>query len=166
METLTKKCGKCKIVKSLEEFHRAPMSRLGRHSICKVCRCDVARIYAREHYIPQNNVGNKWGYRDTRAQMARRKGWPVADIDRLLKEKRCAICGIESQGNGRKLSWDHDHVTGHPRSVLCASCNAGLGHFRDDINLLRSAIAYLVLFSMPKPSIKVDLRVSTVPRTT
>lgn len=53
----------------------------------------------------------------------------------------CAICGLN--GGDRGLFLDHDHETGSFRGWLCHGCNAGVGHFRDDPDLLGRAIAYL-----------------------
>lgn len=38
---------------------------------------------------------------------------------------------------------DHCHITGKIRGFLCSNCNTGLGLFKDNINLLESAIKYL-----------------------
>jgi hypothetical protein len=52
---------------------------------------------------------------------------------------KCAICSIELD----KPVLDHDHTTGYVRAVLCEHCNKGLGHMRDNPELLRLAAAYL-----------------------
>lgn len=56
----------------------------------------------------------------------------------------CPICKKTTiPGLTSKVVCDHDHITGHPRAWICDSCNTGLGRFKDDINLLKSAIDYL-----------------------
>jgi hypothetical protein len=42
------------------------------------------------------------------------------------------------------LHVDHDHVTGAVRALLCFDCNAGVGKFRDDPTLLRTAGRYVL----------------------
>lgn len=60
----------------------------------------------------------------------------------------CAICKksestLDKQGNLANLCVDHDHISGKIRGLLCRMCNSALGKFKDDINLLNSAIQYL-----------------------
>ena len=58
------------------------------------------------------------------------------------QDGRCAICREPAAGD-LALAADHDHATGAMRGSLCSRCNNGLGSFRDDPELLRSAVAYL-----------------------
>lgn len=56
----------------------------------------------------------------------------------------CAICKLAiSDPRGYRPHVDHDHATKNVRGVLCNLCNVGLGGFRDNIDNLKSAIAYL-----------------------
>lgn len=55
----------------------------------------------------------------------------------IAQENRCFICGEES-----KLVVDHNHVTGIIRRLLCTNCNLGLGHFKDNPELLKNAANY------------------------
>lgn len=57
------------------------------------------------------------------------------------QEGGCGICG--QLPNGNRLAIDHDHGTGEVRGLLCQQCNTGLGSFRDNLELLKRAIAYL-----------------------
>ncbi len=58
------------------------------------------------------------------------------------QDGKCAICG--GPPGARALAVDHDHGTGQIRALLCTRCNIGIGGFRDDPELLRKALAYLV----------------------
>lgn len=61
-----------------------------------------------------------------------------------LQGHRCAICQHDlRQLKSKSVHADHCHASGAPRGVLCHHCNAGLGAFRDNPELLARAIAYL-----------------------
>lgn len=68
------------------------------------------------------------------------------DYENLLKKQNnaCAICGITTEENGKKLVVDHNHETLQVRGLLCQSCNSGLGFFKDSPTRLSIAIEYLV----------------------
>lgn len=59
----------------------------------------------------------------------------------------CAICKQPETTVIRNkviaMPVDHDHNTGRARGLLCTKCNRGLGLFRDDKEILKSAVQYL-----------------------
>lgn len=66
--------------------------------------------------------------------------------DKLVEDQdgRCAICKTDKLRNGdANLHLDHDHATKMVRGLLCTTCNLGLGHFKDDIAFIESALEYL-----------------------
>jgi len=63
----------------------------------------------------------------------------------LLKKQKnvCATCGVSQSRLKKYLFVDHDHKTNRIRGLLCCSCNFGLGSFKDNKRILKSAITYL-----------------------
>jgi len=81
--------------------------------------------------------------RRNRSRIKREYGLTEEEYERILaaQDGVCAICkGSESW---RRLAVDHCHVTKQIRGFLCASCNTGIGFFKDDPILLSNAIEYL-----------------------
>lgn len=62
-----------------------------------------------------------------------------------FQEGCCAICGVHQKDLKRRLCVDHDHITGRVRSLLCGTCNSGLGMFKHNPKLLRIAADYVEL---------------------
>ena len=71
-------------------------------------------------------------------------GITLEDYYKILKFQGgvCAVCKKSPDGRG-KLHVDHNHITGIIRGLLCYSCNAGLGKFKEDPELFRRAVVYL-----------------------
>jgi hypothetical protein len=67
-----------------------------------------------------------------------------AEYDRMLHEQGgvCAICQNQPRKD-RRLCIDHDHSTGAIRSLLCVKCNAAIGLFNENTDLMSKAIEYL-----------------------
>lgn len=76
----------------------------------------------------------------------------VEEFDAMIVAQSglCAICSTQLV----EPCIDHCHTRGHVRGVLCWHCNVGLGWFKDDPDLLRRAIAYLLAgpVSIPVPA--------------
>jgi hypothetical protein len=61
----------------------------------------------------------------------------------LLQNGKCAICEKDLILNSSDTHYDHDHLTGQLRELLCHNCNPGIGQFHESIAKLEKAIAYL-----------------------
>ena len=111
-----------------------------------VCRaCEGANNIARNHTVVN-------GLKRQRINNLKvRYGMNVDEFFVMLKSQNseCAICGIDLSEDFTKCYVDHDHVTGKNRAILCYSCNIGLGHFKDDPELLRKAADYLAQHNLP-----------------
>jgi len=61
----------------------------------------------------------------------------------------CEICGdteerkLHKSGKPYRMSVDHCHDTGKICGLLCGNCNAGIGHFDHDPDLMMKAIEYV-----------------------
>jgi hypothetical protein len=69
-------------------------------------------------------------------------GLTMADYNAIFLKQSglCCICSRELD----QPHIDHDHKTTKVRGILCASCNVGLGSFRDDPELCKNAAVYLL----------------------
>jgi hypothetical protein len=67
----------------------------------------------------------------------------------IEQDNKCAICkkpeNVKDHRTGkvRYLAVDHDHKTNKIRQLLCRRCNAGMGIFEDDTELLQTVVQYL-----------------------
>lgn len=122
-----KHCRKCNLLKPIEEFNRNAKYR--KHQ-CKNC---VSEYHKQRHTLNPSRKRN--------AQLKYWYGIDLQEYDMLAAKQlnRCKICNEIT-----KLNVDHDHTTNSIRGLLCCNCNRGLGMFKDNIQLLSSAIEYLV----------------------
>lgn len=70
---------------------------------------------------------------------------PEIYLQRMTQATVCAVCGGRFADTISALSkvYDHDHNSMKFRGVIHRCCNAGLGIFADDPEMLRSAANYL-----------------------
>lgn len=115
-------CSKCKVNKPLCEFNKNKQHKDGLHSYCKNC------------------------YKTINAEYKLKKAYGVTSQqkEKLITAQagKCAICNTKLD-NPKFTNVDHCHNTGKIRGILCHHCNFGLGQFKDNVELLESAIKYL-----------------------
>ena len=130
----TKQCTSCGTIRDIEDFHWHYKSRGIRRYTCKICRSKVERERIKED-----------GYKIKRRDYSLKKLYNISidDYEQRLKDQNhsCSICG--SKQEGKYLAVDHCHNTGKVRSLLCGTCNTGLGQFKDNPELLIKAADYL-----------------------
>ncbi|MBO8190400.1 endonuclease VII domain-containing protein [Streptomyces oryzae] len=113
-----KRCPQCKEVKPHSAWERNKATSDGWASYCRECRVERNR----ESYF-------------------RRKYGMTVDQRKALLDEQFGICPICLKPAPEHV--DHDHETGRVRGVLCFSCNAALGQFRDRPDVMRRAAAYV-----------------------
>ena len=127
-------CKACGERKPMDEYYwlkngseRKPTARA---RLCKPCRYAVHKPRA-----DLRSARRKYNYGLTREQ-----------FEALFAEQggQCAICDRPLAAEGRNLHVDHCHFDKQVRGLLCGRCNTGLGHFRDDPELLQAAANYII----------------------
>jgi len=128
---LLKRCTKCRVEKpmSSDYFPKHNKVKSGFDSWCKECRAS---------YRSETRRGM---YREMISDES------LKDIIETVKE--CVICG-----SVENLVVDHCHKTNVVRGMLCNHCNRGLGHFKDDPELLEFARMYLLGYSQSPEDIQ------------
>jgi hypothetical protein len=71
-------------------------------------------------------------------------GLDIKSYEKMLARQNrvCAICGA-ANADGRRLCIDHCHTTGRVRALLCNSCNAMIGHAKENVLVLYKAADYV-----------------------
>lgn len=81
-------------------------------------------------------------------QLKRDYGISLEQYNQLLEqqEHKCNICGTHRDEFKKDLAVDHCHDTGIVRGLLCKNCNTGIGNFKDDIDIMKKAIEYIMRY--------------------
>jgi hypothetical protein len=110
-----------------------------RYGHCKACHYQLTNDWRRKNKPVVDE-------RTPAYNLARRLRIPVAEARQLIATMpdRCEVCGVKGTWGGNAgLGFDHDHLTGQIRGVLCNTCNGALGMVNDDPARLRALARYL-----------------------
>lgn len=144
-----RECCRCKRLLFIDSF--SSCERDNRYAYCKPCRAianNISRIRNKETYKVSRQ---KTKIKQREKSLIKKYGINLDQYKKINDAQNgvCRICGnseIALQPNGKEikdLCVDHCHKTGKVRGLLCHACNAGIGHFGDDIKKLEAAIKYL-----------------------
>lgn len=115
-----------------------------------LCRSCYASKHERENRTHRNNTKRDWtSVNPDKVRVVKIKqmyGLSLIELEEMRKRQKgkCMICRNNMYGKNEHI--DHDHVTKKVRGLLCNTCNAGLGFFKEDLVNLYRAIEYLKLF--------------------
>lgn len=139
-----KRCPACGQTKPVDDFYRNSGGMPGHRCYCKPCH----KAKRRESYLAK-------GGKDVPYEQVLRRdyGITLAEYNAKLRAQahRCAVCRrpetVRSKsGEPRRLSVDHDHVTGTVRGLLCHRCNILVWAFEDNHTTLSAISAYVEEF--------------------
>src|SRR3989338_2306890 len=118
--------------------------------ICNVChKLKNTTEFAKNQNAKNNRSVRRPSCKDCRKKM---EGVGVSREEKLkwLKKKpkdepfECPICKKRTIASiTSKVVLEHNHRTGKAGGWICDSCNTGLGRFKDEVGLLKSAIGFL-----------------------
>lgn len=128
-------CTTCKKYLPTNQFHKKVDAYRSYRYTCKSCR----KIESKKQY-------NSDIARDK--SLRRLYGITLKDYNEMREEQDycCALCRIHEnslKGIKKRLTVDHDAITGFVRQLLCGDCNSGIGLLKHDPELLRAAADYL-----------------------
>lgn len=142
-------CCRCK---KIFLFHELPPSeRDNRYVYCSQCRSIANRISKIRNKDTYEKYKEKSRLKEREKSLIKKYGINLEQYQMIHDSQKglCKICGnteTSLQPNGKDikdLCVDHCHKTNKVRGLLCHNCNAGIGHFNDDVKKLQSAIIYL-----------------------
>lgn len=135
------KCSKCNLDKPNKEYFKRLNDRRVRKYFSSCKDCEKKRV-------------NKWQSTSEKRLEYKLRHLYNLELKEYYKiyleqEGKCKICGILESNCTKRLAVDHDHNTNIVRGLLCEKCNQGIGMFKDNINLLKNAIEYLINTKLP-----------------
>lgn len=124
-----KLCSNCKKVLPVSDFTKRLRNKDGLRSRCKYCDRKDENSYRKKNPEVERKRKLKSKYNIT-----------LEEYNNMIisQNGECYICKKQ-----KILSVDHNHKTGRIRKLLCQKCNAGIGMFDENIDILKNVILYI-----------------------
>jgi hypothetical protein len=141
----------CRICKILLTIENAWVNRTRNclQNACKNCQRNLAdqwikknhdkELMRRRQYYIDNKAQVKKSAEKSRLKRKYNLTFEQVESMRLEQQNLCAICKIEPAEH-----IDHNHITNEVRQLLCNNCNSLLGMAKENIDILRSAVDYIL----------------------
>ena len=157
---ITKTCSRCTLTLSVSQFYKNRGNKDGLSGYCKKCRAEYEKTYSAnpKRKAARVTYAKKWASKNVThvaewhrsRHIQTRYGLSEGEYEEMLTSQGgvCGICrnpetAVHWSSISKRLSIDHDHVTGKVRGLLCDKCNRGLGYFGEDAARLHAASVYL-----------------------
>jgi hypothetical protein len=135
-----KRCNRCGIEKSVEDFYKSTRSKDGAQGYCKAC--DKIRRESPERMEAKRRSAWLWSLK--------RFSLTEEGYQQILEQQN-GVCAICEKPDNIKLAVDHDHACCDGdyscgnciRGLLCKRCNMAISLLGDDPHVMTRATSYL-----------------------
>ncbi len=147
--SLIKICSSCGKLKSKNDFRFRYFNSRG----LAIYRAECESCFKSKNRIRQTRTRRVYKKERSQKKLWLRYHLTIEQYVAILKaqDNKCSICKSETPGGTGRWHIDHNHSCCPGgvscgkciRGFLCASCNLGLGNFKDSSQILKDAASYL-----------------------
>jgi hypothetical protein len=143
-----KKCSRCGLEKSHDEFRLNKARRDGLSTYCSPCERDYqkSRYHNPEKHKQIKMARNLYlkNRKDSTRKWYLKTTYGITPEDyQALYDKNNGKCYICLETKEYYLHVDHNHNTGKIRGLLCNTCNRGIGLLKDNAEIISRAARYM-----------------------
>ena len=143
---LIKPCSTCGEPKDLDQYYAHPHTHDGLQTVCKSCHAKTSSAGYRKMSQTEKDRRNA---RSKAARYGMSLDEMLAYVD--AHNGLCDVCGKPDETHRKatwtnKLTFDHDHVSGKLRGMLCSRCNIAIGSVEDNPETLYALAEYIERF--------------------
>lgn len=146
----TKQCTKCKETKPLSEYFKESRYPTKPRPSCKSCTANYNKEWKAKNPGKVKQMEHNKRAKQKYSRFKKKYGLSEDQYIQLVAQQngRCRLCKrhFDEDDRAYRSVVDHDHKTGIVRGLLHNNCNAGLGYFEDDPDILEAAWAYITAY--------------------